>query len=178
VKPPPGMARAGAGAPLPREPSSESGLRVAGNDANPMSGDRASLGALGVPPRERRHSGPLRGPMASDAAMGPSPSDGAHVPYAPMPMAPPDVDRRPPYALVVGAVALVSIAIPLILFLLLSPGNGDAGPRVTAQPSPDPIGLTGPRPKAGKPPPSATSTPSVRNTNNAAPINRPSPFRR
>jgi hypothetical protein len=187
VKPPPGMGRGGPGAPSQREPSSESGLRVAGNDASPMSGDRASLGALGVATRERGQSGPVRPPIGSDAGLAaPSPSDRARVPFAAaMPMAP-EGDRKPPYALVVGLVAAISIAIPVILFLVLSPGGPDAAPRVTTQPSPDPIGLSGPRPKAGKGGASATPTqaptpaptPTIRNTNNAAPLNRPSPFRR
>jgi hypothetical protein len=141
-----------------REPTSESGLRVAGQEN--LGGDRASLGALGVPgSRERRHSGPIRPPYTSDAALGPSPSDGlSRSPFAPMPNTVAPDDRKPPYALLVAVVALVSIAIPVLLFVILSQGGPDAPPRVTAQPSPDPVGLTGPRPKA-KPASSATKDP-------------------
>lgn len=138
------------------EPSSESGLRVANHEAANIGGDRASLGALGVPDGDRRLSS-MRQPVASDPGMGPSPSDGlARSPFAPLPMAA-EADRKPPYALLVGVVALISVAIPLVLFVVLSQSGGDSAPRVIAQPTPDPVGLTGPRPRA-KPAPSAATS--------------------
>lgn len=180
AKPPPG-ARSGVGPAARGEPSSESGLRVADEGPNHLGGDRASLGALGVSPNDRRHSAPMRAPTASDpAAMGPSPSDGlSRAPFPPPPM-PPEVDRKPPYALLVGVVAAISVAIPVILYIVLSSSGADAAPRVTSQPSPDPVGLSAARPKASKPGPSAPAPNQQRPTNGSNGMNngRPSPFRR
>jgi hypothetical protein len=90
----------------------------------------------------------MRAPFGSDAALGPSPSDGvARSPFAMANTMPAD-DRKPPYALLVAVVAVISIAIPVLLFVILSSGGPDVPPRVISQPSPDPVGLTGPRPKA------------------------------
>ena len=117
----------------------------------------------------------MRGAMTSDpAALGGMPSDRvSHVPFATMPM--PMDDKKPPYALLVGVVAVISILIPVLLFIILSQGGADAEPRVTSQPSPDPIGLTGPRPKV-KPTPSTTAPARSTNTG-GGPTNR-GPFRR
>lgn len=167
VKPPePSRGRA-----IPDAPSSESGLRATGHDHRMA--ERASLGALGV---AQHHSGAMRGAMTSDPALGAS-GEGliSRAPFAPMPL--PQDDKRPPYALVVGIVAAISIVIPVLLFIILSQGGADAdAPRVTSQPSPDPVGFTGPRPRAGKP--ASTTTPSPRPTPTAGgPTNR-GPFRR
>jgi hypothetical protein len=115
--------------------------------------------------------------MPSDMALGASPSDRvSHAPFGPVPMAMPTDERKPPYALLVGVVAAISILIPVLLFIILSQSGDDAAPRVTSQPSPDPVGLTGPRPKAGKPQP---STGPVRpNNGGGAGTNNRSPFRR
>lgn len=167
-----------ANAPVKPPPTSESGLRAAPHDASARSsgGDRASLGALGVSPRERRHSGAVRASTTADpSAMGPSPSDAvARAPYAPFPM-PAEMDRKPPYALLVGVVAAISIAIPVILYIVLSSGGAEAAPRVTSQPSPDPVGVTGARPKASKSGPSGTASSQRSSGGNGA---RPGPFRR
>ena len=163
----------------PEPPNSESGLLVAGRDPNAMTGDRASLGALGVP--SHRHDGPLRGAMGSDPNLGAMPMDRvSHAPYPPnaaMPMPGAEDDKKPPYALLVGVVAAISILIPVLLFIVLSQSNDDVAPRVTSQPSSDLVGLTGARPKA-KPSttPSSQQTPPPRPTG-GGPINR-GPFRR
>lgn len=160
-------------APVKAPPNSESALRATAPAQLGLSGERASLGALGVP---QRHSAPMRAPMTSDPALGALPPNRvSHVPFAPAPIVP--EDRKPPYALVVGVVAAISILIPVLLFVILSQSGPDGPPRVTAQPSPDPVGLTGSRPKAGRPAPS--STPPVRTNNGGgAGTNNRSPFRR
>jgi hypothetical protein len=155
VKPPPHHSRRGG---IPDSPSSDSGLLVAA----------------------QHHPGDLRGPMASDPGLGGSPSDRIpRSPFGPAPMPMREDDRKPPYALVVGVVAAISILIPVLLFIFLSQGGGDPPPRVLSQPSPDPVGLTGARPRA-KPGPS--TTPPVRPNNGSGvggggPTNR-GPFRR
>lgn len=177
VKPPEHSQRGG----RPEPPNSESGLLVAGRDANALGGDRASLGALGVA-RDPRHDGAFRGAIGSDPNLAGTPMDRvshAQYPNAPIPMPAAEDDKKPPpYALLVGVVAAISILIPLLLFIVLSQSNDDVAPRVTAQPSPDPVGVTGARPKA-KPTPS--TTPSSQQTpprpTGGGPINR-GPLRR
>lgn len=97
------------------EPSSESGLRVA--KPEPARADRASLGPFAAARREQ-------------------------VTRAPTPFVPSDYDaeKKPPYALLVGIVAAISIAIPALLFVVLNQGTGELVPRIATQPSPDPVG--------------------------------------
>jgi hypothetical protein len=177
VKPPEHSRR---GRPEP-PPNSEGALLAASRDPNALGGDRASLGALGVQ-RDPRHDGQLRGAMGSDPNLGGMPVDRvSHAAYAPMPMTSPEDEKKPPYALLVGVVAAISILIPVLLFIVLSQSNDDVPPRVTSQPSSDLVGLTGSRPKAGKPGSSTTQAPpqqpTTRPNGGGGPINR-RPLRR
>ena len=108
------------GAAAPRlDPSSESGLRVARSGA--ASDERASLGhVIAV---DARHSGALRasGPLAdmSEQHLQPSLHDV-------------DLGKGPSYGLLVAIVAVVSLVVPLILFLVLRHGSeSEAAPPVT-----------------------------------------------
>jgi hypothetical protein len=94
--------------------TSESGLRIAGT-----SGERASLGVLGVADarasgieRSASPTGPrdVRPFAATEAAFSPGPQPSVH-----------DVDlgKGPPYGLLVGIVAVISIIIPVTLFVVL-----------------------------------------------------------
>lgn len=148
-----GSARAAAIADL-REPSSDSGLRVARAEA--PSGDHVSFGAMpaGAMQHHERASGPHpafgdlrtnrdRSPgafanteQAFHASHGPLPHPGAH------PHAMRDVDfdgagKMPRYGLLVGLVAILSFAIPLVLFLWLHQDADDAQPRSATEVSSD-----------------------------------------
>ncbi len=128
------------------EPSSESGLRVAQPER--VDADRASLGAIGVPSRERR--------ISNMAVIGARDSSRLKVTQPPATFVSPDADeKKPPYALVVGVVALISIAIPAVLFIVLNQSTGEVAPRVAAQPVPDPV-IRADAPRARAPRPNAS----------------------
>ncbi len=150
-----GIARGGAAVARQLEPSSESGLRIAQPDR--AQADRASLGALGIPPRDGRTSNMA---LISGADGGRDKATRPPALYAPAGDF--DAEKKPPYALLVGIVAMISIAIPAVLFIVLNQGSAEIAPRVAAQPSPDPV-TRGDAPRARAPRPSAApSTPGVR----------------
>ncbi|MBN9166333.1 MAG: hypothetical protein BGO98_49545 [Myxococcales bacterium 68-20] len=161
-----GGARAAAIADL-REPSSDSGLRVARAEA--QSGDHASLAMLMAPgPMMHHHdrgSGPLptHGDINGNRDVGPiafgSSEQGFHAHGMQPSLREIDFNPagpKPRYGLLVGLVAVLSFAIPIILFLWLHQGADDdeIPPRSTSEVAPDFVGRGDPaRVKATKPPP-------------------------
>lgn len=133
-----------------REPSSDSGLRVARAEA--PSGDHASVRALFV-------GTALDGARTNEIAQGALPEEAQPNPFAATVVAPPARDprdlsvnaKKPRYGLVVGIVATLSFAIPLLLFLWLQAGAATPPPRERAEAVPE---LTPredpPRSRAGK----------------------------
>jgi len=125
------------GAAAPRlEPSSESGLRV----TRSAEVERASLGALGLAgDRNGRSSGvgPHANAIASDGSMG-SPMDRAQMnadgvfPSQPS-VHDVDLGKGPRYGLLVAIVGVLSIAVPVTLFLVLH--HSADGPAVAGTPS-------------------------------------------
>ncbi len=168
VKPPGAFGRGGQAAalavPALGKPSSDSGLRVARADGPPV--EHANLDmVMAVGPMGGVHeSGRGRPPnpfakteMAFDAIC-PGPNPNART-------GPNEVDfastiKKPRYGLLVAAVALLSFAIPLLLFVLLQAGSEPA-PREKSELVPD----RSPRvdPKIGKAaaPPKASAAPSA-----------------
>lgn len=122
-----------------REPSSDSGLRLARGDA--PSGDQAVMVVPGVPPLSIQTFNTRHGPLSPQEL-----EFGAAV-------------KRPRYGLLVVTVAIFSFAIPLALFLWLQQGMvEDAPPRVAAEVEPDRVPRGDPaRPRATKAPPPPTS---------------------
>ena len=115
------------------EPSSESGLRI----ARAGSGDHASAGALGI--ADGRASGIVANAMASDGSVSGPIDLRAH---AAMEMGFPsgtpslhdvDLGKGPRYGLLVGIVAVISIIVPVTLFIALRHNGSDAVS--TAQPA-------------------------------------------
>lgn len=134
------------------EPTSESGLRVTRVGG---SGERASLGLLGVPDAK---SAPPSASPPMDAA------------YAPRDLREVDFGaKKPPYGLIVVAVMTMSIAIPVGLYMFLNQSS-DPSPRVTTQPSPDMVGrgVVDARAKAKAPSPSASVSASASASSSSA----------
>lgn len=119
-----------------QQPTSESAMRVA--VADPMQGDKASLGAIfGADMHVSRAS--FDG-GASDGRM-----RALAEPAFPPPPLLHDEDGLPPrtpqYGLLVGVVAIISLAVPVTLYLYLSHASDDLGPpRAPAQVAPDFVG--------------------------------------
>ena len=161
-----GGARAAAIADL-REPSSDSGLRVA--RAETQSGDHASLAMLMAPgPMMHQHdrgSGPLpsHGDINGHRDAGPIAFGSSEHAFHAHGMQPSlrEIDfnpagPKPRYGLLVGLVAVLSFAIPVILFLWLHQGADDdeLPSRSASEVAPDLVGRGDPaRGKATKPPP-------------------------
>lgn len=63
-----------------------------------------------------------------------------------------ELERRPPYGLIVAVVAAISVVVPVLVFVALSQSAGEQYvPRVARAPSPDPVSRAdAPRPRAGK----------------------------
>jgi hypothetical protein len=158
-----------------REPASDSGLRVARAEA--PSGDHASLGAImagtALGPTERADRGSGPGPVDSALREAPRMNPYGSLDQAafgptrgPQPsQREPDFagGKKPRYGLVVGVVAVLSFAIPLLLFLWLhSNAVIEVLPREPAEVAPDPVRRADtPRPKASsaKPAPSPPAPP-------------------
>jgi hypothetical protein len=156
-----------------REPSSDSGLRVA--RAEPPSGDHASLSALMPGSMVHHHDqamgaplggGDVRGRDASPAAfpiaeqgMGRGPARALHPSLREPDFGAPS--KKPRYGLLVGLVAVLSFAIPLVLFLWLQQGALDASdvtPRAASEVLPDLVARgDSTRSKTTKVAPSATT---------------------
>lgn len=161
-----GGARAAAVADL-REPSSDSGLRVARAEA--PSGDHASLAMLMAPgPMMHHHdrgsgSLPTHGDINGNRDAGSIPFGTSEHAFHAHGMQPSlrEIDfnpagPKPRYGLLVGLVAVLSFAIPVILFLWLHQGAADdeGPPRSASEVAPDFVGRGDPvRVKATKPPP-------------------------
>jgi hypothetical protein len=158
-----------------REPASDSGLRVARAEA--PSGDHASLGAImagtAFAPTERADRGSGVGPIESALLEAPGMNPYGNLdqasfgpPLGPQP-SPREFDfaggKKPRYGLIVGVVAVLSFAIPLLLFLWLhSNAVIETVPREPAEVAPDPVRRADtPRPKASsaKPAPNAPGPP-------------------
>ena len=161
-----GSARAAAIADL-REPSSDSGLRVARAEA--QSGDHASLAMLmaagpmmhhhergsgALPAHGDIHGNRDAGPVAFGNAEHAFHAHGGQPSLREIDFNP--AGKKPRYGLLVGLVAVLSFAIPLILFLWLHQGADDdeMPPRSASEVAPDLVGRGDPtRVKATKPPP-------------------------
>ncbi|MBX3206101.1 MAG: hypothetical protein KF764_13600 [Labilithrix sp.] len=168
-----GSARAAAIADL-REPSSDSGLRVARAEA--PSGDHASQNAMmaaGPMMHGERGSGaqPAFGDLRTNRDVPPSAfantEQAFHPPHGAHPQGMREFDfngagKKPRYGLLVGLVALLSFAIPLVLFLWLHQDSVDESPpRSASEVTPDLVGRADtPRVRAPKSvPPAASSAP-------------------
>lgn len=171
------------GSAAPRlEPSSESGLRVARAGAGAV--DRASLGALGLAGDGNvRSSGvsPRANGLASDGSIS-APIDRAQMngDVFPAHVQPSvhdvDLGRGPRYGLLVAIVAVISILVPVTLFLVLHhSADASAAPGVPAEPASEIEKHDGARAKAvrGKngqlTAPSASGAPSASASASAAP---------
>lgn len=161
------------------QPSSESGLRV----ARPNTGEeRASLGVLGVHDGAR-NSGISRSASPTGGSGPHAMSGGLHdPPYGPSPLSLHDVDlgKGPRYGLIVAIVALISVAVPVTLYVVLSSPRGDEGPVATpAEVVKDFQKHDGPRQKydKSKPPPAAASASASGSASHKGPPPR-GPFRR
>ena len=124
------------GAAAPRlEPSSASGLRVARTGSG--SNERASLGQLIS--ADARHSGALPAAAALGEggaqldSRGHGPADGGAQHVQPS-LYDVDLNKGPSYGLLVAIVAVVSLAVPVILFVVLRRGS-DSDPVETVAPS-------------------------------------------
>jgi hypothetical protein len=124
------------GSAAPRlEPSSESGLRV----ARAAGVDRASLGALGIADASARHSGIGRtaSALASDGSISAQMNgDLALFPAQAQPSVH-DVDlgKGPRYGLLVAIVAVISVIVPVTLFVVLHHPGEPLVPGVPAEPA-------------------------------------------
>jgi hypothetical protein len=127
------------GAAAPRlEPSSESGLRVARSGSG--SDERASLGQLMA--ADARHSGAhaASAPMSEGAMSAASDSRGhgadMSAPHLQPSLHDVDLGKGPSYGLLVAIVAVISIAVPLTLFVVLRHG---AEPVAAQDPPSEPV---------------------------------------
>jgi hypothetical protein len=123
------------GSAAPRlEPSSESGLRV----ARAAGVDRASLGALGIADPSARHSGIGRtaSALAADGSISAMNGDLALFPSQVQPSVH-DVDlgKGPRYGLLVAIVAVISVIVPVTLFVVLHHPAEPLVPSVPAEPA-------------------------------------------
>jgi hypothetical protein len=174
------------------EPTSESGLRVARSGSG--SGERVSLGALAAGDGRNSGVGPIGNALASDGSVS-SPIDiRAH---AATEMAfPPgqqpsvhdvDLGKGPRYGLLVGIVAVISVIVPVTLFLVLRRGPDTVTPGVPSEPASEIQKRDGARAKGtrGKngafvavPTASASASASASAAPSAAPSARPAPGQR
>ncbi len=151
-------------------PTSESGLRARPGSG---SGERASLGALGIADHRSGHSVvpenqpslvPLAHAPTEQALFPPSTAEPSLYDL--------DLGKGPRYGLLVAVVAIISFVVPVSLYLVLRSDGEAATPGVANEPAADFQKHDGPRAKAEKgkkPPPPEPST---------SPSSRPNPFRR
>lgn len=145
----PGGARASAALPL-REPSSESGLRVARGEV--PSGEQASLGAIPGPSGADHLSSGRMG-VDSQRELARASAAAALFHLTPVPGELAALQKPPPYGLLVTVVAAISIIIPVSLYMFLRHGEQPPAIQVPAQPSSDVVSRGDPvRAKAVKPP--------------------------
>jgi hypothetical protein len=124
------------GSAAPRlEPSSESGLRV----ARAGGVDRASLGALGIADASARHSGIGRtaSALASDGSI--SAQMNGDLALFPSQVQPSvhdvDLGKGPRYGLLVAIVAVISVVVPVTLYVVLHQPAETLVPGVPAEPA-------------------------------------------
>lgn len=126
------------GSAAPRlEPSSESGLRV----ARAGGVDRASLGALGIADASARHSGIGRtaSALASDGSIRAANNGNGDLALFPAQVHPSlhdvDLGKGPRYGLLVAIVAVISVIVPVTLFVVLHHPSEALVPGVPAEPA-------------------------------------------
>lgn len=126
------------GSAAPRlEPSSESGLRV----ARAGGVDRASLGALGIADASARHSGIGRtaSALASDGSISAANNGNGDLALFPAQVQPSvhdvELGKGPRYGLLVAIVAVISVIVPVTLFVVLHHPSEALVPGVPAEPA-------------------------------------------
>jgi hypothetical protein len=170
------------GAAAPRlEPSSESGLRVARSGSG--SNERASLGQLLASP-DARNSGALVASMPIDPA--------SLAPFDPRSLGPAEMGqlqpslhdvnlgKGPSYGLLVAIVAVISVVVPVTLYVVLRHGTESVTQAVPSEPSTEIEKPGAPRGKSGRGKngltivPSATAGASASPAPSAVPSSAPS----
>lgn len=164
------------GSAAPRlEPSSESGLRV----ARAGGVDRASLGALGIADASGRHSGIGRtaSALASDGSI--SAQMNGDVALFPSQVQPSvhdvDLGKGPRYGLLVAIVAVISVIVPVTLFMVLHHPAESLVPGVPAEPASEVQKHDGTRVKAVRGKNGQMVAPSALVAASAAPSVTPAP---
>jgi hypothetical protein len=109
------------------ERSSESGMRLAS-----AGGERASLGALGIGPADPRGSGSIR--IAGGGSIDPRAYGGDGRLSQPSEQVD-ELGRSPRYGLLVAVVGLVSLIVPITLFVVLRRDPETIAPAVAAEPA-------------------------------------------